>query len=268
MARVQELRPARVVFDSLSEMRLLAQSPLRYRRQVLALKQFFTQLGCTVFLLDDRTGSDTDLQLHSIAHGVITLEQLALEYGAERRRLRVVKLRGSRFRGGFHDFSIEPGGLEVHPRLVASEHHAEFTDEPASTGNPGLDRLMGGGLVPGTNTLLIGPSGAGKTTTATRAVLAALQRGERAAYFLFDEGMRTLLTRTASLGMDLAPHLASGALTVRQIDPAELSPGEFAGLIRTAVERDGVHVVVIDSLNAYLQSMPGERHLMLQMTSC
>jgi circadian clock protein KaiC len=265
MARVQELQPARVVFDSLSEMRLLAQSPLRYRRQVLALKQFFTQLGCTVFLLDDRTGSDTDLQLHSIAHGVITLEQLALEYGAERRRLRVVKLRGSRFRGGFHDFSIEPGGLEVHPRLVASEHHAEFTDEPASTGSPGLDRLMGGGLVPGTNTLLIGPSGAGKTTTATRAVLAALQRGERAAYFLFDEGMRTLLTRTANLGMNLAPHLASGALTVRPIDPAELSPGEFAGLIRTAVERDGVHVVVIDSLNAYLQSMPGERHLLLQM---
>ena len=191
MARVAELQPARVVFDSLSEMRLLAQSPLRYRRQVLALKHFFTQLGCTVFLLDDRTGKSDDLQLHSIAHGVVTLEQLALEYGAERRRLRVVKLRGSRFRGGFHDFDIEPGGLEVYPRLVASEHHSEFSDAPASTGSPGLDRLMGGGLVPGTNTLLIGPSGAGKTTTATRAVLAALQRGERAAYFLFDEGLRT-----------------------------------------------------------------------------
>ena len=265
MARVQDLRPARVVFDSLSEMRLLAQSPLRYRRQVLALKHFFTQRGCTVFLLDDRTGSETDLQLHSIAHGVVTLEQVALEYGAERRRLRVVKLRGSRFRGGYHDFIIKQGGIEVYPRLVASEHRAEFAAQASSTGAPGLDAMLGGGLVPGTNTLLIGPSGAGKTTTAVCAVLAALRRGERAAYFLFDEGLRTLLVRTASLGMDLASYLDSGALTVRQIDPAELSPGEFAGLIRSAVEEGGVHVVVIDSLNAYLQSMPGEQHLILQM---
>ncbi len=265
MARVEEMNPARVVFDSLSEMRLLAQSPLRYRRQVLALKQFFTQRGCTVVLLDDRTGSETDLQLHSVAHGVVTLEQVALEYGAERRRLRVVKLRGSRFRGGYHDFRLDTGGLEVFPRLVASEHHSEFASAPSSTGSPGLDTLLGGGLVSGTNTLLIGPSGAGKTTTATRAVLAALQRGERAAYFLFDEGVRTLLVRTAALGMDLAPFMDSGALTVRQVDPAELSPGQFAGLIRDAVEAGGVHVVVIDSLNAYLQSMPGERHLLLQM---
>ena len=264
MARVDELRPARVVFDSLSEMRMLAESPLRYRRQVLALKQFFTQRGCTVVLLDDRTGSDTDLQLHSIAHGVITLEQLALEYGAERRRLRVVKLRGSRFRGGHHDFRLDAGGLYVFPRLVASEHNNKFGDAPVSTGALGLDALLGGGLVPGTNTLLIGPSGAGKTTTATRAVLAALERGERAAYFLFDEGMRTLLTRTANLGMDLSSHLEAGRLTVRQVDPAELSPGEFASLIRASVD-GGVHVIVIDSLNAYLQSMPGERHLLLQM---
>ena len=265
MDKVIEVEPSRVVFDSLSEMRLLAQSPLRYRRQVLALKHFFTQRGCTVLLLDDRTGSGTDLQLHSIAHGVITLEQLALEYGAERRRLRVVKLRGSQFRGGFHDFSIEPGGLDVHPRLIAAEHYADFADTPASTGSAGLDRLLGGGLVPGTNTLLIGPSGAGKTTTATRAALAALQRGDRAAHFLFDEGTRTLLTRTASLGIDLQPYIDSGAFKLRQIDPAELSPGEFAGLMRTAVERDGVKLIVIDSLNAYLQSMPGERHLLLQM---
>jgi len=265
MARVEALNPTRVVFDSLSEMRLLAQSPLRYRRQVLALKQFFTQRGCTVFLLDDRTSTATDLQLHSVAHGVITLEQLALDYGAERRRLRVVKLRGSQYRGGYHNFSIEPGGLEVHPRLVANEHQVEFGNTPVSTGNAGLDRLLGGGLAPGTNTLLIGPSGAGKTTTVTCAVLAALRRGERAAYFLFDEGLKTLLARSASLGMDLAPHIADGRLIVRQIDPAELSPGEFAGLIRTAVERDGVQAVAIDSLNAYLHSMPGERHLMLQM---
>jgi circadian clock protein KaiC len=264
MARVDDLRPARVVFDSLSEMRLLAQSPLRYRRQVLALKQFFTQRGCTVMLLDDRTDRDTDLQLHSIAHGVITLEQLTLEYGSERRRLRVVKLRGSRFRGGYHDFRLDAGGLDVFPRLVASEHHSEFSNAAASTGIPGLDTLLGGGLVPGTNTLLIGPSGSGKTSTAIRAVLAALDRGERAAYFLFDEGMRTLIARTVSLGMDLLSHIENGGLTMRQVDPAELSPGEFAGLIRAAVD-GGVQVVVIDSLNAYLQSMPGERHLLLQM---
>ena len=264
MARVDELRPARVVFDSLSELRLLAESPLRYRRQVLALKQLFTQRGCTVVLLDDRTGSGTDLQLHSIAHGVITLEQLAAEYGAERRRLRVVKLRGSKFRGGYHDFRLDAGGLDVFPRLVAGGHQNDFGGAPVSTGAPGLDALLGGGLVPGTNTLLIGPSGAGKTTTAIRAVLAALERGERAAYFLFDEGMRTLLTRTANLGMDLSSYLEAGRLTVRQVDPAELSPGEFANLIRATVDR-GVNVVVIDSLNAYLQSMPGERHLLLQM---
>lgn len=265
MDRVETLQPTRVVFDSLSEMRMLAQSPLRYRRQVLALKHFFTQRGCTVLLLDDRTGADTDLQLHSIAHGVITLEQLALDYGAERRRLRVVKLRGSQYRGGYHDFSIEPGGLDVYPRLVAAEHHAEFDDRPVSTGSPGLDRLLGGGLVPGTNTLLIGQSGAGKTTTAARAMLAALERGNHAAHFLFDEGTRTLLTRTASLGIHLQPHLESGALQLRQIDPAELSPGQFAGLIRAAVEEDGAKLIVIDSLNAYLQSMPGERYLLLQM---
>jgi len=265
MDRVEAVQPTRVVFDSLSEMRMLAQSPLRYRRQVLALKHFFTQRGCTVLLLDDRTGTNTDLQLHSIAHGVVTLEQLALDYGAERRRLRVVKLRGSQFRGGYHDFSIEPGGLEVYPRLIAAEHHSEFDDQPVSTGSPGLDRLLGGGLVPGTNTLLIGPSGAGKTTTAARAMLAALERGDHAAHFLFDEGTRTLLTRTASLGIHLQPYLESGALQLRQIDPAELSPGQFAGLIRAAVEQDGAKLIVIDSLNAYLQSMPGERHLLLQM---
>lgn len=265
MARVEALNPTRVVFDSLSEMRLLAQSPLRYRRQVLALKQFFIQRGCTVLLLDDRTSTSTDLQLHSVAHGVITLEQLALEYGTERRRLRIVKLRGSQYRGGYHDFDIEPGGLQVYPRLVASEHHSEFANTPVSTGNAGLDRLLGGGLVPGTNTLLIGPSGAGKTTTVTCAVVAALQRGQRAAYFLFDEGLKTLMARSANLGMDLVPHIAEGRMIVRQVDPAELSPGEFSGLIRAAVERDGVQVVVIDSLNAYLHSMPGERHLLMQM---
>ncbi|HYZ63261.1 MAG TPA: ATPase domain-containing protein [Acetobacteraceae bacterium] len=265
IAQVDARRPNRVVFDSLSEMRLLAQNPLRYRRQVLALKQFFTQRECTVLMLDDRTSEVADLQLHSIAHGVILLEQIPLEYGAERRRMRVMKLRGTAFRGGWHDYLIRRGGLTIFPRLVAHDHHTTFTDGTVSTGAPGLDALMGGGLVRGTNTLLIGPSGAGKTSTATSAVVAALRRGERAAYFLFDEGLPSLLTRSANLAMDLRPHIESGLLTARQIDPAEMSPGEFAVLVKDAVEQDGATIVVIDSLNAYMQSMPGEQYLLLQM---
>ncbi|GAC1340832.1 MAG: ATPase domain-containing protein [Acetobacteraceae bacterium] len=265
MAQVDACRPARVVFDSLSEMRLLAQNSLRYRRQVLALKQFFTQRDCTVLLLDDRTSEHGDLQLHSIAHGVILLEQILLDYGAERRRLRVMKLRGTAFRGGWHDYTIEHGGLVTYPRLVASEHHREFQEAAVDSGSAGLNALLGGGLVRGTNTLLMGPSGAGKTSTAISAVVAALRRGERAAYFLFDEGLPTLLTRSANLGLDVRPHIASGLLTVRQIDPAEMSPGQFAVLVKHAVEGHGCAVVVIDSLNAYLQSMPGENYLLLQM---
>jgi len=269
IARVQALSPVRVVFDSLSEIRLLAQNPQRYRRQVLALKYFFTQRQCTVLLLDDRssepsTGSG-DLQLHSLAHGVIVLEQAAYEFGAERRRLRVVKMRGSQFRGGYHDFSIEPGGLVVYPRLIAHEHHSEFGHNPVSVGSTELDQLLGGGLYPGTNALLIGPSGAGKTTTATCALVAALRRGDSAAYFLFDEGMPTLLARSATLGMDLRPFIATGQLTLRQIDPAEMSPGEFTHHVRTAVERRHAKFIVIDSLNAYMQSMPGAKYLVLQM---
>ncbi len=269
MARVRAVNPARVVFDSLSEIRLLAENPQRYRRQVLALKYFFAQQKCTVLLLDDRSGEPTsscgDLKLHSIAHGVITLEQIALDFGAERRRLRVVKLRGSQFRGGFHDFTIEPGGLAVYPRLVAHEHHSAFDHAPVTTGNAELDKLLGGGLNPGTNTLLIGPSGAGKTTTVTCAMMAALRRGEHAAYFVFDEGLPTLLARSAALGMDLRPYTDAGKLWIRQIDPAEMSPGEFTHHVRRAIEQDQVHFVVIDSLNAYLQSMPGEKYLHLQM---
>ncbi len=264
LARVKETAPTRIVFDSLSELRLLAQNPLRYRRQVLALKQFLTQQGCTVLLLDDRTSEIDDLSLHSIVHGVITLEQLALDYGAERRRMRIVKLRGSRYRGGYHDFTIDQGGLHIYPRLVASEHHSAFDATAISAGNPELDSLLGGGLVPGTNALLIGPSGAGKTTIATCAMIAALRRGESAAFFLFDEQTATLLARSAALGMDLTPFLDSGSLVIRQIDPAEMSPGEFAARVRQAVH-DGAGTIVIDSLNAYLHAMPGERYLLLQM---
>lgn len=265
MERVEAGRPRRIVLDSLSEMRLLAQSPLRYRRQVLALKRFFSRRRCTVLLLDDRTSTGGDHLLHSIAHGVITLEQAAIDFGSERRRLHVVKMRGQTFKGGHHDFAIETGGLEIYPRLVAADHHRAFSARPVTTGVPDLDAMLGGGLVPGTNTLLIGPSGVGKSTTACACVFAALQRGEHAAYFLFAEGLPTLLARMAGVGMDLRPYLDSGRLTVRQIDPAELSPGAFASAIRHSVESGGASMIVIDSLNAYLQSMPGERHLLLQM---
>jgi circadian clock protein KaiC len=265
MKQVTELRPQRVVFDSLSEMRLLAQNPLRYRRQILALKHFFSNFDCTVLMLDDRTSDPNDLQLHSIAHGVISLEQSPRDFGAERRRIRVVKMRGLKFRSGYHDFILDRGGLIVFPRLVAAEHQQNFSDEINSTGNEGLDAVLGGGLVPGTNTLLTGPSGVGKTTTAVRCMLAALERGEKATYFLFDEGLKTLLKRCAVLGMDLAPHVDSGALNIQQIDPAELSPGEFTSRARVAVEEQGCSFLCIDSLNAYLQAMPGEQFLLLQM---
>lgn len=264
-AQVDRLRPTRVVFDSLSEMRLLAQNSLRYRRQILALKQFFSTRNCTVLLLDDRSSDPGDLQLHSIAHGVITLEQAAQDYGSERRRMRVVKMRGVKYRGGFHDFVIETGGVAVFPRLVAAEHHADFTCTPTSTGIEQFDEMLGGGVTPGTNTLLNGPSGVGKTTTAVRCGLTAMERGEKVAYYLFDEGIATMLARTRAMGMDLQSHIDSGNLQVFQIDPAELTPGEFAGWIRRAVERDGVRFIVIDSLNAFLQAMPGEKFLLLQM---
>jgi circadian clock protein KaiC len=265
IARVEETKPDRVVFDSLSELRLLAQNPLRYRRQILALKRFFAKRACTVLMLDDKTSETGDVQLHSIAHGVISLEQAPREYGSERRRVRIIKMRGIKFRGGYHDFVLETGGIQVFPRLIAAEHHASFDARGKSTGSPELDLLLGAGLVPGTNTLLLGPSGVGKTTTAVRCMVAALERGESATYYLFDEGLATLLARSAMLGMDLAPHVEAGRLTITQIDPAELSPGEFSSLARQAVEERGASFIVVDSLNAYLHAMPGEEFLILQM---
>ncbi|MBN6818458.1 MULTISPECIES: ATPase domain-containing protein [Methylobacterium] len=265
IALVDRTKPDRVVFDSLSELRLLAQNPLRYRRQILALKRFFAKRACTVLMLDDKTSETGDVQLHSIAHGVVSLDQAPREYGAERRRLRIVKMRGIKFRGGYHDFVLETGGIQAFPRLIAAEHHASFDPRGTSTGSAELDLLLGGGLVPGTNTLLLGPSGVGKTTTAIRCMLAALERGETATYYLFDEGLATMLVRAATLGMDLAPHIAAGRLTVTQVDPAELSPGEFASKVRAAVEERGSTFVGVDSLNAYLHAMPGEEYLILQM---
>jgi circadian clock protein KaiC len=218
-----------------------------------------------VLLLDDKTSESGDQQLHSIAHGVVSLEQSAHEFGPERRRLRVVKMRGLKFRGGYHDFLMGTGGLQVFPRLVAAEHERTFETTSLSTGAPGLDELLGGGLVPGTSFLVSGPSGIGKTTTSIRCVLAALQRGEHVAYYLFDEGLSTFMLRSRGLGMDLQPYLDNGLLRLNHIDPAEVAPGEFAHMLRSAVEQDQASFVVIDSLNAYLQAMPGEKFLILQM---
>jgi circadian clock protein KaiC len=231
---------------------------------VLALKSFLSTRNCTVLLLDDRSSSQDDLQLHSIAHGVITLAQHVGEYGPERRRLRVVKMRGIPFRGGEHDFILQTGGIEVFPRLVAAEHRHPSESGLVSTGTPGLDELLGGGLSRGSNVLFSGPSGVGKTTTAISCARAALLRGERAVYYLFDEGLQTLLHRSKALGMDVQPFLDAGQLEIRLLDPAEVSPGQFVNLIRRAVD-EGARTVVIDSLNAYLKAMPGDKHLMLQM---
>ncbi|MET0654842.1 MAG: ATPase domain-containing protein [Pseudoxanthomonas sp.] len=265
LERVSELNPTRVVIDSLSELRLLAQSSLRYRRQVLALKHFFASRRCTVVLLDDMTSQLNDLQLHSISHGVVLLEQLAIEYGAERRRLRVIKMRGISFRGGFHDLTIRKGGLEIYPRLVAAEHHSEFQGEQVTSGNGELDYLLGGGLERGTSALLIGAAGVGKSSMALSYAMAAAQRGEHCVLFAFDEGRSTIAARARALGIELESAIDSGLIRFQQIDPAEMSPGEFAFNVRQSVERDNARVVIIDSLNGYLNSMPDGRFLILQM---
>jgi circadian clock protein KaiC len=264
MTAAERLKPSRVVFDSLSEMRLLAQNPLRYRRQVLALKTFFSTRECTVLLLDDLSSRNDDLQLQSIAHGVIVLEQYVNAYGPERRRIRVLKMRGIPYRGGEHDCSLTTGGLNVFPRLSAPAIDPKHKRDIVGTGSVELDRLLGGGLTRGSNTLFMGPSGVGKTTTAIACTRERLLKGERAAYYLFDENLGTLLLRSSSLGLDVEPFLENGQLEIFTLDPADVSPGEFANMVRASVDR-GATTVVIDSLNAYLQAMPGDKHLMLQM---
>lgn len=264
-AAVDRVAPARVVIDSLSELRLLAQGSLRYRRQILTLKQFFAERKMTVLLLDDLTTDAGDRQLESIAHGVLLLEHLSPEYGAERRRLRITKLRGRTFRGGFHDFRIVRGGFAVFPRLIAAEHHQSFPMELLASGVPELDRLLGGGLHYGTSTLLLGPAGTGKSSLAAQYALAAAAAGEHAAIFAFDESLNVFLARSAGIGLDMQPFRASGRLHLRQIDPAELAPGEFIHRVRAEVERAPMRVVVIDSLNGFLNAMPGERFLLVQI---
>jgi circadian clock protein KaiC len=256
----------RVVFDSLSEMRLLAQDALRFRRQILALKQFFASRGTTVLLLDDKVGpGGPDLQLHSLCHGVLTLERLTLDFGAARRRLEVAKMRGAQYREGWHDYVILPGGLDVFPRLVAAEHHQPFVGGCVSSGLAELDAMLDGGPLRGTCMLISGPAGSAKSTVATQYVDTAAKRGERCAIYEFDERAGTLLSRSAQLGLDLRPHIESGRARLHQIDPAQLSPGEFIQMIRQDSEQNGTKLVVIDSLSGYLTSMPQEKQLVLQL---
>jgi circadian clock protein KaiC len=265
LERVEETEPQRVVLDSLSEVRLLAGDALRYRRQILSLKQFFTGRNCTVLLLEDRTATKRDLDVASISHGVISLEHLTRQYGAERRRLRVVKMRGLRFRGGYHDYTILTGGLHVYPRLVAAEHRVEHDPGVMTSGIPELDSLLGGGIDFGTSTLLLGPAGSGKSTVASRYLAAAAERGDCGAYFTFDENIQTLLDRAEDLGADLRPHIRSGRVNVEQVDPAELAPGEFVNRVRREVEQIHARLIVIDSLNGFMNAMPGEDTLPIQL---
>ena len=264
LKEVERTQPKRVVIDSLSEMRLLAREPLRFRRQVLALKQYLAGNRSTVLLLDDKVAGP-DLQIHSIVHGVVSLEHLAIEYGAERRRVRITKLRASKFRGGYHDFNILTGGLKVFPRLIAAEHHSGFQGGSASSNLSAVDRLLGGGLDRGTSTLILGPAGSGKSTLATQFAVAAAARGERTAAFIFDELRETFIGRAAGVGADIQKFVKRGLIAIQQVDPAELSPGEFAAAVRQAVDVDGARIIIIDSLNGYLNAMPEERFLSVQM---
>jgi circadian clock protein KaiC len=262
---VDEVKPQRVVLDSLSEIRLLAQSSLRYRRQILALKHYFSHHEATVMLLDDLTTEALDKTVHSVAHGVIRLEELAPDYGAERRRLRVIKYRGQKFRGGFHDFVIKTGGVEVFPRLVSSEQKADFRREVVPSPSVELDALLGGGISRGSSTLILGPAGTGKSLLAINFAVAAVKRGEKAALFIFDEELGLLVERAKGLGIDLAKMTKSGDLTLEQVDAAEIAPGEFAHRVRCCVELTGACTVVIDSLNGYQAAMPEEKQLILHM---
>ncbi len=263
--RVEALNPSRVVFDSLSELRMLARESLRYRRQILGLKRYFAGKDCTVLLLDDRTAEGNDLQLQSIAHGVVMLHNLEREFGSKRRRLEVRKMRGSRFREGFHDYTIEKGGVQVYPRLVAAEHRPPMELAVVQSGIKELDDLFSGGIDFGTSTLLIGPAGSGKSTVALQYAYAAALRGQHAAVFTFDETLQTLFRRCETLGMDLSEQVRRGRLTVEQVDPAELSPGEFVTRVRGCVTTKDARVIVIDSLNGFLNAMPGEAFLILQL---
>ena len=265
MACVEKLKPQCVVFDSLSDIRLLAGSPLRYRRQVLALKHYFAGKDCTALFIDDLTEEMDDANLHSLVHGVVRLEQLTIAYGAERRRLRVFKMRGRPFRGGFHDYVIRTGGIQIYPRLIAAEHNAGFEEEgPVESGVRDLDRLLKGGLDRGTSTLILGPSGCGKSTLALQYVIAGLERGEKALFISFDETRRNFFKRATGLHLAESLEKAGERFIFQQVDPAELCPGELSGIVRKQVA-NGAGIVVLDSLSGYQNAMPEEAFLLLQM---
>jgi circadian clock protein KaiC len=265
LEEVNRVKPRRAVIDSLSEMRLLARDPLRYRRQILALKQFFIDRECTVLLLDDPATKVGEHQFQTLAHGVLQMEQFVPEFGAKRRRLQVVKLRGQEVDGAYHDYVLRKGGITLFPRLIAADHRVPFKKEMVLSGLKELDTLLGGGVPRGTSSLLLGASGTGKSTIGSQYVSAAAARGERAAIFLFDEHIGTFVNRAQELGLELQPHLDSGRVTIQQIDPAELSPGQFADLVFNVVMRENAKIVMIDSLNGYLNAMLDTRFLMTQM---
>ena len=265
LERIGSIQPRRLVLDSLSEMRLLAQNPLRYRRQILTFKQHFAPLDCTVLLLDDRSAVGPDVQVQSIVHGMISLHVMPLKFGINRRYLSVVKMRGTRFQEGQHDYTIRRGGITLFPRLVANEHPAKFEKKLAATGNTELDLLLGGGLHTGTSNLIMGPAGSGKSTVASLFADQAAKRGEKVMFFAFDESVRTLLDRAHDMNLDFDAHIKAGLLTVQQVDPAEIAPGELAHRIVECVEKAGVKLVVLDSLNGYVNAMPQDDFLNLHL---
>jgi len=265
LSEVERLQPQRVVFDSLSEIRLLAGSQLRFRRQILALKQYFAGRKATVLLLDENHVLEQGLNAHTIVHGVVSLDQLRPEFGGDRRRVRVTKMRGRPFHSGFHDYEIETGGVQVFPRLVAADHRRDFETGILHSGLPAMDSLLGGGIDRGTSTLFLGAAGTGKSSLAMHFVMQAAQRGEHSAVFLFEESVHALRTRSRGLGLDLDARIDDGMVMIQPVDPSELSPGEFFHIVREAVEQKQARIIVIDSLNGYLNAMPGERFLITQL---
>ena len=262
LAAVERIRPSRVVFDPFSDIRHLVRDTLRYRRQILALRDFFSEHGCTVLLMQEMTrGTVGDIQAEALTHGYLTLHQDSPEYGGQRRRLRVHKMRGIPFRDGYHDFAIHTGGIRVYPRLVAAEYYEDLPEDAVVSGLPRLDAMLCGGTDRGSSLLIMGAAGVGKSTLATQYVAAAAGRGERVALFIFDETERTFRARSEKLGLDLRPHFASGLVRLKQVDSAEFSPGQFSRLVMDAVDQGGAQLVVIDSLSGYLSAMPEERFL-------